>query len=283
MEITCPSGLSGVIRGMKGREAQAFVDPQQVRTFGSMDTMLTNCWLETRDAGPYTLDAGRDGTERPKWPEVLIGDRFAALIDIRVATFGSDYDFDVKCQSCEQQYGWELSLRDLPRQPFPAETIEKIKAGRNSFDMDLPDGRVLVFKIGTGAEEKKIAQLKGGPGSTRKLGPVDSIFTQTLGIYTSVNDPIVAKTVGLATPIVGKNGEEMLPIPGGLNGARRYLEDLDFPTLLDVLDEMQRVDGGVQTTIETVCENCGWKQEIELPFQRSFFAPRPKRKTAATP
>lgn len=255
MEIKCPSGLAGVIRGMKGREAQAFVDPQLVRTHGSMDAMLSNCWTETSAIGPYAI---KDGDKVP-WNVALLGDRFHAMVEIRGATFGYDYDFNVKCESCEKQYGWELNLRDLPRKELPAASFEKIQAGDNRFDIELPDGKVLTFKLGTGVEEIAIAKMKGGAGSTKKLGPVDAIWVQTLSIMSLAE-------------------EKPTPIPGGPFGMKKYLEDVDYPELLTILEKMQEHDCGVETKIETFCEFCGWQQWIELPFQRSFFEPRRKKK-----
>lgn len=257
MDIVCPSGLAGVIRGMKGREVQAFVDPQMVRSFGSMDNMLANCWTETTSPGPYAIE----GDAKPPWKTALLGDRFHAMIEIRGATFGFDYDFNVKCEGCEKQYGWELDLRDLPRKKLPDESFEKIRAGDNRFDLDLPDGKILTFKLATGTEEIQIAKLKGGPGSQKKLGPVDSLWVQTIAISEQKDDGVK-------------------PIPGGPFGFKRYLEDLDYPVILDLLAQVQSHEGGVETKIETICEFCGWQQWIELPFQRSFFEPRRKKQTA---
>ncbi len=261
MEIKCPSGLAGEIRGMKGREAQAFVDPQLVRSYGSMDAMLSNCWLSTAANGPYKIES--DG--KVPWKIALLGDRFHAMMEIRGATFGYDYDFNVKCESCEKQYGWELNLRDLPRKELPATSFEKFAAGDNKFDIELPqtqaetDQKILTFKLGTGVEEVAIAKLKGGAGSTKKLGPVDAVWVQTVSINSFEDGKVT-------------------PIPGGPFGFKRYLEDLDYPELLIVLEKMQDHDCGVDTKIETFCEFCGWQQWIELPFQRSFFEPRRKKK-----
>ena len=257
MEIKCPSGLTGEIRGMKGREAQAFVDPVLVRTHGSVDAMLTNCWTKTTGNGPYKIEAGA----AVPWKTALLGDRFHAMIEIRGATFGYDYDFNVKCENCEKQYGWELNLRDLPRKELPAASFEKIQADDNRFETLLPDGKILTFKLGTGVEEVAIAKLKGGAGSQKKLGPVDAIWVQTLTIESDEDD--------------GKRK----PVPGGPFGFKRYLEDLDYTALLAVLEDMQANDCGVETKIETICEFCNWQQWIELPFQRSFFEPR-RKKTA---
>lgn len=283
MEITCPSGLRGVIRGMKGREAQAFVDPALVRTHGSMDTMLSNCWLETSDPGPYELVApkmGKDLAPRIQWRGVLLGDRFHALMEIRALTFGQDYDFNVKCENCEQRYGWELPLSGLERKPLPVASFEKIKANANRFEVDLPDGKVLAFKLSTGEEEVQIAKIKGGAQSTKKLGPVDAVMVQALGVYVRVHGGGADIANVHASVGVTEFGEEVKPIPGGPVGVRRYLEDLDYADLLDLVKVMQDHDCGVETKIETVCEHCQWQQWIELPFQRSFFERRAKKPAA---
>ena len=51
--ITCPSGLSGRIRGMKVREERILTDRKLARTGGQVDHLLTACWEETLDPGPY--------------------------------------------------------------------------------------------------------------------------------------------------------------------------------------------------------------------------------------
>lgn len=288
MDIVCPSGLKGIVRGMRGREAQAFVDPVLVRSHASMDTLLGNCWLETIDAGPYELvepkGIGKTGAPQvPKlnWRDVLMGDRSHALLEIRAATFGQEYDFQVSCESCTQRYGWELELSALERKPLPEASFEKIRSKTNRFEIDISDGKVLAFKLPTGVEEIAVAKLKGGPQSTRRLGPVDAIWLQTLGIYVRAYDGAVPEGVNRhSDKLEGEDGVAMHPIPGGPTGIRRYLEDLDVTELQEVQEKIQSFDCGVETKIETICEHCGWQQWIELPFQRSFFARRAKKPAA---
>lgn len=281
MEITCPSGLRGEIRGMKGREAQAFVDPALARTHGSMDAMLSNCFLAVTDAGIYKLvdPPPKSKTTEPRldWKRVLMGDRFHAAMEIRAATFGQEYAFFCKCESCGEKYGWELNLCDLERRKLPEASAERLRAGTNRFELSLPDGKILAFKLATGEEEIAIAKMKGPAGSSRKLGPVDAVFAQTIAIYVPEGDDLFETSK--AEPVTSESGVRMKPIPGGPIGCRRYLDDVDFGDLQAILEEMQTHDCGVETKIETICEFCNWQQEIELPFQRSFFE-RPKRKKA---
>jgi hypothetical protein len=72
--ITCPSGLSGRIRGMKVREERVLADRRLAKSGGQVDELLAACWEEIVDAGPYDF-----GEEPIDWGVVLQGDRFFAL------------------------------------------------------------------------------------------------------------------------------------------------------------------------------------------------------------
>ncbi|HEY5316361.1 MAG TPA: hypothetical protein VIJ20_00160, partial [Solirubrobacteraceae bacterium] len=113
MVITMPSGLSGEARGLKVKELQKLADPALARGLRHIDIML-GVITSVIDPGPYKFEPG----EAPKWDSVLLGDRFAALIDVRCATWGPTYEFTGRCEECSEGYGWELDLRDLPRKPY---------------------------------------------------------------------------------------------------------------------------------------------------------------------
>lgn len=49
--ITCPSGLSGRIRGMKVREERVLADRKLAKSGGQIDELLNACWEETLDVG----------------------------------------------------------------------------------------------------------------------------------------------------------------------------------------------------------------------------------------
>ena len=100
--ITCPSGLTGRIRGMKVREERILSDRKLAKSGGQVDQLLTACWEETLDPGPY--DFGESDID---WGKVLQGDRFYALLQIRAQTYGPDYPFAVACQNdaCRHRLG----------------------------------------------------------------------------------------------------------------------------------------------------------------------------------
>lgn len=62
--ITCPSGLTGRIRGMKAKEERVLADRKLARSGAQLDQILAACWEETTDPGPYdfgdqAIDWGR--------------------------------------------------------------------------------------------------------------------------------------------------------------------------------------------------------------------------------
>lgn len=115
--ITCPSGLTGRIRGMKVREERVLADRKLAKSGGQVDALLGACWEETLDPGPYDF-----GEKDIDWGAVLQGDRFFALLQVRALTYGPTYAFALGCQNegCRARFEWELDLTELPVRPLTA-------------------------------------------------------------------------------------------------------------------------------------------------------------------
>lgn len=54
---------------------------------------------------------------------------------------------------------------------------------------------------------------------------------------------------------------------------RQFLEELPMRDADFLVDEFDRVNCGVDTTIEIECPECFSTQEVDLPFDRAFFLP----------
>jgi len=137
--ITCPSGLSGRIRGMKVREERVLADRKLAKNGGQVDELLGACWEETLDPGPYDF-----GDKVIDWGQVLQGDRFYALLQIRALTYGPEYAFAVNCGSdgCRARIEWELSVEVANVQYFEGGSLIPNKSpGRLTFaDVTLERG-----------------------------------------------------------------------------------------------------------------------------------------------
>jgi hypothetical protein len=240
--ITCPSGLAGTLRGMTVKEERILTDRALAKGGGQLDRLLAACWEGLEDPGPYTFPK-----ETVDWLHVLQGDRFYALVALRVLTYGPEYSFKVTCQEggCRAPIEWELDLNELPVRALSDESRASFLAG-NRFGFELPSAkRRATFRLLTGSDEHKLAQMKRSSGS--------DVFAALLAHRVTEIESVDAKD------------------------RRRFLENLPLSDADALLDEFDRVDCGVDTTIEVECPSCFARQTVELPFGPTFFLPARKR------
>jgi hypothetical protein len=241
-EIVCPSGMRGRIRGMKVREEKILADRKLQKSGTQLDELLAACWEETLDAGPYTLASGRID-----WSKVLQGDRFYALMQIRIATYGAEYAFSVPCRNsaCRARIEWELDLNALPVRVLADEDRAAFVAG-NRFEATLPDAaRRIWFRLLTGEHERELARAsKGG-----REGALSHV---------------------LALRVVEVEGTEA-------HDRRSFFEELTMRDADCLFDAFDAHDCGVDTAIEIECPECLEVQDVELPFDQGFFLPGKER------
>lgn len=257
-EITTPSGLKGMVRNLKGHEANVLADKAKARKFSTFDEVLEGCWLETEDGGAL----GKlyiNGTGHPNWRNVLLGDRTYVLVQIRIATYGTEYTFKHKCGSCGESFDWTINLEtDLRYQAYPAASLTQYAAGENRFPGTLPDGKRFWFKLTNGNDERESAK--------RLKQKRDE-----------------AVTVSLSERIVEIEGVGTSKI-----AIREYLENLDMgdgtgdsDALYDIIDTLDVADGGYDTDIEVECADCGEEETVRLPFGVDFWTSRRRRRKKA--
>ncbi|MCP4678744.1 MAG: hypothetical protein GY854_25185 [Deltaproteobacteria bacterium] len=237
-QIICPSGLKGRIRKMKVHEARSFSQRGKSRKGDPTGRLLSACWEETLDSGPYDFGEGK-----VDWKKVLIGDRLSTLIGIRIETHGPEYAFSVTCQErdCRKRIEWELNLDELPVRDLSEEN-RAIFQDNNRFETVLPEAdRQVLFRMLVGEDEAKLAKLRRG--------------TEDLDLFDLLSLRVVE--------IEGVDPK----------GKRQFIDDLSMGDADYLLDEFDRVDCGIDTAIDIECPNCFAVQEVELPFAPTFFMP----------
>jgi hypothetical protein len=243
--IICPSGLSGEIRKLKGKEAKLLGDRAAAKSGSMFESILGGCWLRTIDTGVYDFGDGP-----PNWGKVLVGDRFYTLLRIRALTFGETYPFAAQCSSpaCRERFEWEINLSELPVKPLPESSKAALRTGKR-LETLLDSGSRVWFKLLTGIDETRAAKnLKNS------------------------HDGALLAALGL----------RILEIEGVTEKQKRaFLEDMDLDQMTALLDRFDEADGGVETSIEIECPHCYSIQEIDLPFGRGFFMPRTKATATA--
>lgn len=243
--VSCPSGLSGRVRGMKVREERILADRKLAKDGGQLDELLKACWEETVDPGPYSF-AGN----AVDWSSVLQGDRFYMLMQIRAQTYGAEYSFSCGCSNCRSRFEWELDLNALPVRRLSDSSLAAFVAG-NRFESALPDsGKRIYWRLPVGADEAKLVQLRKNGGERLLSAMLNWRVDEVEGIQ----------------------GKEK----------RAFLEELSMRDADYLMGEFEAADCGVETRIEVECPHCFGVQEIELPFEQGFFLPGAKRKRAAS-
>lgn len=257
--IEAPSGLTGVVRGLTGRDGRFLTDLKVSRANLIPDYILKNTWETTLDAGPYQLEAG-GGLKAPNWELVLVGDRDSTLIDVRVASYGELYEFPIQCRNagCKTRFSWTIDLTELPRKKLAKADAEIFIAG-NEFHGVVPGtSKEIVYKLAIGrdiqraAAARKERKLKGKKAEADSNLLIESVLMR------------IVKVPGIEEKNPGRRRELF----------RDWLEDLEMRSVMGLLDLFDEHDCGVRTNIAVCCTECDQEFDVQLPFEGDFFFPR---------
>lgn len=240
----CPSGLVVDVRKLRVKEANILADEAGVRRGDTHDEILKSVWVATHDFGPYQATT----SGQINWSKVLISDRFYVLTQVRIATYGAVYEVETQCplSLCRAKFSMDVDLSTLKFKEIPAASLEAFQANK-PFETIIPsDGRRVTFRLQTGEMDAKVVKL----AKTRR--------TERL-------------TISLATRIESIEGVHP-------NDKLKVLEDLAMDDTLALIEAMDEVDGGLETSIQAECPACGHEHELQLPFGRAFWVPSRKKK-----
>ena len=236
-EITCPSGLTATVRGMTVKESRLLGDRAAVRS-GAFQGKLLNACVTVEDVGPAYSEDGFD------WKRALVGDRFYALVAVRVATYGPKFAFRCKCPSCSAQFPYEVDLMgDLEVRRLTPEDAATFRDG-NRFAGEAPGVGGITYRLLTGAEERLLAkQLRKSRADALAIGLSFSVI----------------EFAGVAA--------------GERAGFIEALSMADARALRDYLDEH---DCGIETDPLIECPECWWEWNHDLPFDQgeAFWFPK---------
>lgn len=223
------------IRSMTARDEDILTSRALIRSGKVISALLRSCILN-RD-----IDVDK----------MLVGDRNAALIGIRITGYGPEYPVNITCPTCAVEAKLDVDLTKLPIKQFPKDEAGKplgLVPGTGEFSFALPvSKKTATFKLFTGEEERELTQtLERG----RKLGGAEELVTTRLKMQ--------------VTSIGGERD------PQKLAGLIRNMPARDSRELRKFID---RVTPGVDLKTEFTCENCSLKGEVEVPLGTDFFWP----------
>ena len=146
------------IRAMTAREEDILTSRALIKKGTVISSLLQSCMVEK-------------GIDPSK---MIVGDRNAVMIALRITGYGSEYDGEVDCPSCGAKSKQSFDLSSLSIKPLQ---IEPSRPGENVFEFFLPVSKKTVqFKFLTGADEEEILVTQE---RKKKLGGNSDSFVTT--------------------------------------------------------------------------------------------------------
>jgi hypothetical protein len=218
------------IKSMTAKDEDILTSRALIRSGKVITSLLRSCLLDR------TIDPDK----------MLVGDRNAAIIGIRITGYGAEYPIKVECPQCNSEVKKEINLTDLPIRNFPEDL--QVTTGKNEFTFSLPvSKKTAVFKLLTGEEERELLQLidRG-----RKATGGEELVTTRLKMQvveiSGERDP--QKLASIIRNLPARDSREL----------RKYIE---------------KITPGVEMKTQFTCESCSYQGEVEVPLGTDFFWP----------
>jgi hypothetical protein len=218
------------IRAMTAREEDILTSRALIKKGTVITELIRSCLVDKR----VDVDS------------MLVGDRNAVMVALRVTGYGAGYNAEVTCPECSESSKQEFSLLELPIKRLETEPVNP---GENIFDFDLPITRKKVrFRLLTGRDELEIATISD---RLKKQGQkTDSLVTTRL-LHT------VLAVDGITDKVKVQSFVRNMPAGDSL-ALRKY---------------MDKVEPGIEMKAWMECPSCGESSEVRLPMGASFFWP----------
>ena len=180
---------------------------------------------------------------------MLVGDRNAIIVAMRIAGYGSEYTTKVTCPACQstQEYSFHLHEMDVYHGD-DAVDYDVQDNGDGTFNVELPRTKVNVtFRLMTGQDEKRLLRIM--ENSRKRKSAEKAITTQ------------------LRSMIVGVNGDTSQE---SVNYLIENMPSLDSRHLRLVY---RLTTPNVDLTQSFDCAECGHEEDMEVPLTAEFFWP----------
>lgn len=187
--------------------------------------------------------------------DLLVIDQFFILLSLRVHSFGAEYDIPIRCQYCREQAKVKLNLVEAFSVQYMSE------AAMEPFYVDLPvSGKRLGIRLQRVRDQFRLRQHT----KRTRMQTVDA------------GDPSHVYRLALAIKEIAHHADEdgkpvMLDIKS--HEAEQFVHQMHMADSNFLQNEINRIEGGVDTRIYPECPACGASNEMRMPFELEFFRP----------
>jgi len=222
------------IRQMTAKEEDLLTSRTLLKKGVALDRVLANLIVDKRIDGD----------------SLLVGDRNAIIIAMRVSGYGNDYNTKVTCPACNetQEFNFDLNEANIYHGETEKEGWDITDNGNGTFDLVLPKTQVTVtFRLLTGKDEKA---LFSGMEQDRKRKTYEQTVTRQL-----------------VNTVVAVNGDNS---PEAINYLINNIPSLDSR---HIRLAYRFVAPNVDLTQHFECGECDYAQDMEVPLSADFFWP----------
>jgi len=224
------------IRPMTARDEDIMTSRVLFKSGKAIDTLLRSCILDK------SINVG----------QMLVGDRNAAIIGIRVSGYGREYNSRLECPQCGERSEISVDLGNLPIKSMP-EGVEPVIPFTNEFLFELPvSKRKVTFKLPTGDDEAELGLIIE---RSRKHTGTENLVTNRLAlqIISIDGDTTKSKIVSAINSLPARDSREL----------RAYMDSLT---------------PDVRLVQNFICPVCTYEaEEVDVPLGTEFFWPSSRR------
>ena len=179
--------------------------------------------------------------------DMIIGDRMALMVGIRVTGYGPDYHASSNCQSCNQKNDFVVDLTTLGIKRLK---ISPAQPGENKFEFTLPvTKKKVIFKYVTERENRE--------RSIAAKNMQKAFGNAVANNITSFLENAIVSIEGVTDRAKIKHFVMNMPA-------------FDSKSLRTFISENEP---GIDMRCEFVCKNCGDHNELNMPMTTEFFWP----------
>jgi hypothetical protein len=220
------------IKAMTAQEEDILSSPALIKQ-GTVITQLIRSCLVDKSINP---------------DDMLLGDRNAIMISVRITGYGSEYTADATCPTCTQQSSQKFMLTDLAIQRLD---IKPVAEGQNLFEYKLPvTGKTIHFKFMTGFDEaNRSTKLEREKKLTGGMG-IQKTVTSRLENYIVSVDGITDR-----------------------NAIAQFISKMPARDSRSLRTYIIDNEPGVNMNVVMDCPHCSEMGRVALPMGASFFWP----------
>jgi hypothetical protein len=182
-----------------------------------------------------------------KHKDLLVTDRLAILLGMRMLSFGTKYAFQYTCEACKQNVKHECDLlEDLENKKPEDGEVEP-------FVFHLPDcNKDVAFRFMRGYDEEAVMKYAKRISSS------------------ATNDPSDPSNLHRQARLIMKINDEE---PGDMVIKEKFCREISARDSIIIDNEISAREPGINLELHPECSKCGYTNEIKLPFTLEFFRP----------